>query len=302
MTDNFRASLLMILTMAGFAGEDLFIKLASARVPMGEILFLLGLFGTSIMFAVARLRGARLLDPVLLERPVLIRNASEMAAQFLGFTALAVLPLSLVTSIGQSAPIITALGAAVFLGETVGWRRWTAIAIGLAGVLLILQPGSADFHPAVILSFLAVGCVAARDLATRRCPASLSILQLNFWGYAMTLPTGLAMLITAGQPPVWPSPEDWLLIGGAVTLGVVFYWTLTLALRLGENSVVVPYRYLRLVFVLILAGVFLGERPGTLTLLGTAIVTLSGLYTLYREARLRRRTVLRPSPDPLAPV
>jgi drug/metabolite transporter (DMT)-like permease len=217
-------------------------------------------------------------------------------------SALALLPLSLVTAIGQAGPIVTTLGAALFLVEPVGWRRWSAVAVGLCGVLLILRPGSAAFEPAMILSALAICCVAARDLATRRAPAVLSIMQLNFWGYFMTLPSGVLLMAINGKAPVLPGLLDWAYIGASLVLGVVFYFTLTLALRLGESSVVVPFRYTRLIFALALAAAVFGERPDMLMLVGIALVTVSGLYTLLREARLRRRGVLRPSPDPVAPV
>ncbi|MCR8723686.1 DMT family transporter [Frigidibacter sp. ROC022] len=302
MNDNLRAALLMIAAMAGLSAEDLFIKMLLDRVPMGEILLILGTGGTLAMFVVARIRGDRLLDPLMLSRPVLIRNGAEMAAQVLGFTALALLPLSLVTSIGQAAPIVTTLGAALFLGEVVGWRRWSAIFVGLIGVLMILRPGSEAFQPAMILSALAVCCIAARDLATRRAPRELGTMPLNFWGYATTIPSGLLMLIFGGQAPVWPEPMDQVILAAAVVMGVSFYFILTLALRMGESSVVVPLRYTRLVFVLILAALVLGERPSAMMLAGAALVTLSGLYTLLREARLKRRRRQRPSPEPMPPL
>ena len=226
LTDNFRASLLMVLTMAGFATEDMFIKLAAERVPVGEILLLLGIGGTAIMLAIARVQRTDLLAPELLCAPMLIRSGSEMLAMMFGMSALALLPLSLVTAIGQAGPIVTTLGAAVFLAEPVGWRRWSAVAVGLAGVLLILRPGSATFEPAMILSALAITFVAARDLATRRAPAVLSIMQLNFWGYLMTLPTGLLLMAINGKAPVMPEPRDWAFIAAALALGVVFYFTL----------------------------------------------------------------------------
>ncbi len=302
MTDNFRASLLMILTMAGFAGEDLFIKLASARVPVGEILLIVGAGGTTTMFLIARANRVRLCDPLMLVPAMLVRNGAELMTQVFGFAALAALPLSLVTSIGQAAPIATTLGAALFLREAVGWRRWSAIGLGLIGVMLILRPGTAAFRPEMALSAMAMLCVAARDLATRRAPKALKVMQLNFWGYLTTLPSGLLLLATQDKPPVWPEPRDALLIFGALVLGFCFYWTLTLALRLGESSVVVPYRYTRLVFALVLSSLVLGEHPAPTMLLGTALVVGSGLYTLFREARLGRRRRLRPSPDPVAPL
>jgi drug/metabolite transporter (DMT)-like permease len=300
LTDNVRAALLMIVTMAGFALEDLLIKILSARMPVGQILLVLGFAGSLVMFVMARLGRSRLLDPALLERPVLIRSGAELIGQILGFSALTLLPLSVFTSIGQAAPIVTTLGAALFLREEVGWRRWSAVFVGLIGVLLILRPGSAAFHPAMILVALSVVCFAARDLSTRHISRGLTVMQLNFWGYATTLPAGLLLLATSGLPAVWPTPVEALMLLATLALGISFYWTLTVALRMGESSVVVPFRYTRLVFVLILAAIFLGERPSATMLTGTALVTLAGLYTLIREARLKRR--LRPSPDPLAQV
>jgi drug/metabolite transporter (DMT)-like permease len=292
----------MILTMAGFAAEDVFIKLAAERVPVGEILLLLGIGGTAIMFVIARVNRTDLLSRDLLCAPMLIRTGSEILAMMFGMSALALLPLSLVTAIGQAGPIVTTLGAALFLAEPVGWRRWSAVAVGLCGVLLILRPGSAAFEPAMILSALAITFVAARDLATRRAPAVLSIMQLNFWGYFMTLPSGVLLMAINGKAPVLPGLLDWAYIGASLVLGVVFYFTLTLALRLGESSVVVPFRYTRLIFALALAALVFGERPDAPMLAGIALVTLSGLYTLWRESRQRRRPPVRPSPAPGAPL
>lgn len=298
MTNNVRASLLMIVTMAGFAIEDLLIKILSARMPVGQILLTLGIGGILAMFAVVRIRRERIFDPALLERAVLIRNFTELAGQIFGFSALVLLPLSTYTSIGQAAPIVTTLGAAIFLGEIVGWRRWSAVFVGLIGVMMILQPGGDGFHPAMILVAISVLCFSARDLSTRHISPGISVLQLNFWGYATTLPAGLLLLLTSELPPVWPDAAESLMLAATLALGVTFYWTLTAALRMGESSVVVPFRYTRLVFVLILAAIFLGERPSWTMLAGTLLVTLAGLYTLLREARASRRQ--RPSTDPYA--
>jgi drug/metabolite transporter (DMT)-like permease len=302
MTDNLRACLLMAATMAGFAFEDVLIKLAARTVPVGEVLLLLGIGGTAVMAAIVRWRRHRFWAPELASTPFLIRTVCEAAGMMLGMTALAVLPLGLVTAIGQASPLLATLGAALFLGETVGWRRWSAVLVGLAGVLLIVQPGEAGFQPLVILSLLAVVCIAARDVATRRLSARLTTLEVNFWGYAMTIPAGLVLLAISGDDLVWPGGAEWLMILGAQVLGVIFYYTLTLALRLGESSVVVPFRYSRIVFALVLAALVFGERPDTLMLAGTALVVLSGLYTIWREARLRRDLRRRASPDPVAPL
>jgi drug/metabolite transporter (DMT)-like permease len=302
MTDNLRACLLMVATMAGFAVEDVFLKLGAQSVPVGEILLLLGIGGTAVMAALVRARRQRFWAPELASPPFVIRTVCEAGGMMLGTTALAVLPLSLVTAVGQSGPILATIGAALFLGETVGWRRWTAVLVGLAGVLLIVKPGAMGFQPQVLLSVLAVCCIAARDLATRRVPAGLTTLELNFWGYAMTIPSGVVLMAVSGDPWVWPSAFAWICIGITQVLGVTFYYTLTLALRLGESSVVVPFRYSRIVFALVLAALVFDERPDLAMIAGMVLVTLSGLYTILREARLRRRPRLQASPDPVAPL
>ena len=290
MTDNTRACLLMIASMAGFAGEDLFIKLAAETLPVGEVLMIVGLGGTLVMLAVARAHRVSLFDPLLLHPAVLLRNLGEAGVLGFGFTALALLPLSIISSIQQAAPLVTTMAAATVMGEQVGWRRWTAVIIGLIGVLLILRPGSAAFDPAMLLAACAVLAMSLRDLSTRRVPRGLRTVQLNFWGYSITLPSGLIMLLAEGGQPALPDTQATVYLAAATVLGVVFYFTLTMALRLGEASLVIPFRYSRLLFALILAMIVLGERPAPLAYAGMALVIGAGLYTLLREARLGRRT------------
>ncbi len=300
MTDNFRASLLMVATMAGFSLEDLLIKQVSGTVPVGQLLMMLGVGGAGFFAAVSVALRRSLWTPVLTSRPVLLRNGAEMIATMTGLTALTLLPLSLVSSVLQAAPLLVTIGAAVVLREAVGWRRWGATLVGLAGVMLILRPGAAGFDPAVWLSVIAVVALAARDLATRATSAAISTLQLAFWGYGLSIPSGVILFVLLGQPLVWPGPGDWAMLAGAQVLGIVFYYTLTLALRIGESAVVVPFRYSRLVFALALGVLVLGERVDGLMLAGLALVTASGLYTLLREARVQRG--MRASPVASRPV
>lgn len=288
MTDNLRASILMILTMAGFAVEDLFIKMASLRMPMGQILAILGTLGMVGMAVMARRHGVRLLDRNMLNRPFLIRSCGEFAGIALAYRALSLLPLSVATSIGQASPVAVTIGAALFLREPVGWRRWSAVAVGLLGVLLIVRPGSEAFQPASLLAVGAVFAFGARDLATRLCPPTLATAQLNFWGYAAAPFGALVITLAERQPWVLPEAAEWALVLSAAVIGASFYWMLTVALRLGEASVVGPLRYTRIVFVLVLAAIFLGESLDSAARWGLLLVIGSGLYTVAREARLRR--------------
>ena len=288
MTDNLKACLLMVATMAGFSLEDLLIKQVAGVIPVGQIVLTLGIGGSLFFALVSALLRQPLWNQGLKSRPVLLRSVAEMISTMAGITGLVLIPLSLASSILQAAPLLVTIGAALFLGEKVGWRRWTAIGVGLIGVMLILQPGAQGLNPGVWLSVLAVICVAARDLATRVIRASITTLQLAFWGYGLSIPSGLLLLAIQRPTLVWPDPKATAMLAGAQALGITFYYTLTLALRLGQSSAVVPFRYSRLVFALALGVLVLGERVDAAMIAGLALVTASGLYTLLREARLAR--------------
>lgn len=285
--NNLRGILLMVASMAGFAMEDAFIKAASATVPVGQILVFLGLGGTTIFGTLAMSRGLRLLSPMVLQRPVLLRNLSEMVATMTFVSAIALAPLSTVSAILQATPLAVTLGAALFLGAEVGWRRWTAILVGLAGVLLIIRPGAADVEPGLVLAVISVVFLAARDLATRAVPASVPSMLLATYGFASIVPAGAGLLLVSGGAVV-PDPQAALALAGALAVGVFAYYAIVAAMRVGDIAVVTPFRYSRLLFAVAIGVVVFGERPDAATLAGAAIVIASGLYTLIREARLAR--------------
>jgi drug/metabolite transporter (DMT)-like permease len=122
---------------------------------------------------------------------VLWRNGGEMIGSAAFVTALALTPLTSATAIFQATPLVVTFGAAMFLGETVGWRRWTAILVGLCGVILIIRPGMDGFDINSLWSVLAVIGLSARDVATRRIPQSISTVQLAAWGSAAVGLSGL---------------------------------------------------------------------------------------------------------------
>lgn len=286
--ENLRGIALMVASMAGFALEDMFVKQIAEVMSVGQILATLGLGGALAFGAMAMMRGQRLWSRALLTRPVLLRNLGEVTGT-LGFVyALALTPLAVASSILQATPLVVTLGAAVFMGAQVGWRRWSAIAVGLFGVLLIVRPGLSGFDPAALFAVLAVFGLALRDLATRATPRSVGSLQLSTYAFAMLVPLGLG-LMAMGDGPVPVDAATWALLAGALVMGVAAYYAIVEAMRVGEVAVVTPFRYTRLIFALIIAMLVFGEQPDTLTLAGAAIIIGSGLYTLWREARLSRK-------------
>jgi len=288
MSENLRGILLMVVAMFCFAIEDLFIKKMGAALPAGQIVMLLGVGGTLAFGLLAWRRREQVFARRLLSRIVLLRNLGE-ALGAVGFvTALVLIPLSSATAILQALPLAVTLGAALFLGEPVGWRRWSAIVVGFAGVLLIVRPGLAGFDPYSLFAVLGVAGLALRDLTTRVVPRDISTLVLSVWGFLVLVPTGAVLLAISGGALV-PGGVQWAQLAAGVAMGVGGYYTITLAMRMGDVAAIAPFRYSRLVFGLSIGIVVFGERPDGWTLAGAALVIGSGLYTLAREARLGRR-------------
>jgi drug/metabolite transporter (DMT)-like permease len=287
-SDNLRGSLLMVLAMLGFAIEDMFIKFLAGSLPVGQILLLLGAGGAAVFSLYLRARRIPVITPDLLHPAVMLRNLFEIVGTFGFVTAIALIPISTASTILQAAPLFVTMGAALFLGETVGWRRWAAIAVGFAGVILVLRPGFEGFDPLTLYAVLGVVFLSLRDLASRRVPAHVLSLQLAVWGFATLVPLGATVLWVSGQPLVQPNARELGLVAAVVVIGVFAYYALVAASRAGEVSVVAPFRYSRIVFAMIVGVTVFSERPDALTLLGAAIIVGSGLYTLLREARLRR--------------
>jgi drug/metabolite transporter (DMT)-like permease len=230
-------------------------------------------------------RGERVLHPAILTPAILIRAVFEVAGRLFYTLAIAFTPLSSASAILQATPLVVVMGAALIFGERVGWRRWTAIGVGFAGVLIILRPGLEGFTPLSLLALLGMLGFAGRDLATRAAPPILSNMQLGVYGFAMMVPTGAVLLAFSGGAAV-PSALAAAQLLAATVVGVAAYYALTAAMRMGEVSVVTPFRYTRLVFALILGAAVFGERPDAATLLGSAVIVGSGIYTLLRSRRV----------------
>jgi drug/metabolite transporter (DMT)-like permease len=298
--DNLRGALIMVLAMLGFAIEDSFIKLLSEDLPVGQIMGLLGIGGASVFAVLVRAQDRELFPRAALSGPVLLRNAGELLGTLGFITAIALIPLSTASAILQATPLVVTLGAALFLGDPVGWRRWTAILVGFAGVMLVIRPGLDGFDILSLFALQGVIGLAIRDLATRRVPATTSSMQLSFLAFLTLVPTGVVLLVVSGTPLVRPEPLHWLLMGGAVLFGVFSYYGIVAAMRVGEISFVTPFRYSRLVFALIISIFAFSESVDTLTYVGAAIIVASGIYTVWRERRTGRKTTAGPiTPLPL---
>ena len=289
-TGNLRGILLMVGSMALFAVEDMFLKFAAASLPVGEIIFVSGLFAIPVFWALARREGHPFFSRDLLRPVILARNAGEVIGSLGYVAALAAVPLSTVSAVLQATPLAVTMGAALFMGERVGWRRWSAILVGFAGVLLVVQPGGSDFRPEALWVLVTVAGIALRDLATRAVPARITTHQISAWGVTSVALLGLAMMAVTGDVRS-PTAVESASLAGAVVFGTAGYWAVVAAMRVGEVSVVSPFRYTRLVFAMSLGILVFAERPDALTLFGAAVIIGSGLYAFARE-RARKRAGL----------
>ncbi|WP_026744910.1 DMT family transporter [Leucothrix mucor] len=283
--DNTRGSLYMVIAMAAFALEDMFIKSAAAQIPVGEILALFGFGGMCAFILLTWRRKERVIHPAILSKPILLRVICEVTGRVFFTLALALTPISSASAILQATPLVVVMGAAIFFGEKVGWRRWMAIMIGFIGVLMIIRPGLEGFEASSLLALIGMLGFAGRDLATRAAPPALSNMQLGVYGFFIMVPTGLVMLLYTGGGVI-PSALSAAQIVGATIFGTLAYYSLTVAMRTGEVSVVTPFRYTRLVFALVVGALVFSERPDFMTLLGSAIIIGGGIYTLLRSRKV----------------
>lgn len=287
LTANQRGTLYMVLAMAAFAAEDALLKHAFTEVPRGLAFTLFGLIAMAAFITLSRRAGEAVFPTEFLSPGLLTRSAIELVGRLFYTLSIAFVSLSLTSVILQATPLVVTLGAALFFGERVGPRRWIAMLVGFAGVLLILRPAPGHFDPLVILPVIGMLGFAGRDLATRASPPHVSARQLGTLGFIVVTLTGLIIWAFDPRPVPAASPDTWGAIFGAAGFGAFAYYALTIAMRSGEIGVVAPFRYSRLIFALAIAMLAFGERPEALTLAGAALIVASGLYTLLHADRRR---------------
>ena len=275
----------MMMSMACFAVEDTFIKLLSARLPATQILFSIGFGGALITLVLAIVLNVNLADKILLNKHVISRTIADLFGALSFTSAMVLIPMSLLASILQATPLFVTLGAAILLGEKVGWRRWSAIFIGFLGVIIILQPGYGSFQLASLLGLAAVLCLALRDVVTRDMATEIPTLTVTFYACLAMGSAGFIAYPFFG-PPIMPTTYETIILICAAIIGLTGYFLLVLATRKGDVSVIAPFRYSRLLFSLGLASLILGEKLTLPILLGGLLVVSSGIYTFGRERRL----------------
>jgi drug/metabolite transporter (DMT)-like permease len=287
MSDTMRGILAMIASMFAFNMGDTLMKVAGTTMPIGEMLFLRGLVSSALIVGYAAAIGAFADTRKVLTWPVFWRTAADSACSVLFFLGLVRISFADASAIGQFIPLMVMAGAAIFLGEAVGWRRWSAAAVGLLGVLMIIKPGTGAFQTASLLIVLSMACVAARDLITRRIPLNVPTVLITVTAALCVTATGAVMSLF--ETWHWPSTGEIGLLatcGCTVLAGYVF---IIIATRHGDTAVVSPFRYTYIGFAMLSSLLVFRERPDIWSWCGIALIVSSGLYMIHRERVVGRR-------------
>ncbi|MEZ5851324.1 MAG: DMT family transporter [Hyphomicrobiaceae bacterium] len=283
---NLRGILFMIGAAAAFAVGDTIMKLLAGTVPTSELILIRGIFVFGGAIVAAYVMGAFAVLHRALTGAMALRAAGDTGGAWCFQLALARMPYSDLSAIGQLTPLTITAASALIFRERVGWRRWTATAIGLMGVLLIIRPGSSTFNWWAIAGVGAVLASTTRDLATRRVDPTVPPPIITMLSSGLTVVTSLFVSLSA----TWVAPPLWV-VGGlfcAAIFSLLGQSCTIIAVRSGDISAVVPFRYAIIIFAIV-SGIFVfGHFPDPLTLTGIVIVCTAGLYTFYREQTLRR--------------
>lgn len=287
MTPTTHGIVLILASVTVFIFNDALIRLSFDYMTPLQAIGLRGVFATLWCVLALLLSGEwrqvhRVMHPAVVARGVL-----EAAAAILYLVALAYIPFAVATAINQSTPLFLAMLAVVLLKEKFGWRRWTAIAVGFAGVLMVIQPAPGDVNIWAILVLLASLAGAYRDVLARSVPANVPTLVVSLSSAVTVALAGCLWILFDGWKPTDPRGVGFV-IGSSLMLACG-YQLLMLALRSGaEFSVLGAFRYSSVLWAIAIGYTVWGDVPNGLAFGGIAVIVASGLYILHRE-RVRAR-------------
>jgi drug/metabolite transporter (DMT)-like permease len=291
----------MMVAMVGLALNDTITKFSSESMNVAQVMLTRGAFASLFVGLLAWQRGALARSRSMLQPLVAVRVMGEVAGTVTFLMALSHLPIANVSAVLQALPLAVTMGAALFFGEGVGWRRWLAIAAGFAGVLVIVRPGFEGFNVFSLLALVSVGCCAVRDLATRSIPEAIpSLLVSTATALAVTATGAVLIAPMGGWTPM--TAQGTVLLALAAVLLIVGYQFIIMAMRLGDISFIAPFRYTALIWSILLGFLVFQDIPDGPMIAGALIIVGSGLYTLYRERIVGwRRTAAESAGPAMAP-
>jgi drug/metabolite transporter (DMT)-like permease len=278
---NRHGILWMVVAMSAFIANDAIVKAVGARLPAAQIIVVRGVMAIALIAMVAQRMGALGRIRENFRGWVLLRAGCEGLGTFAYLAGLFHLPLANVSAINLSSPLFVAVMAVMFLNERVDVGRWMAIIIGFAGVLLVVQPRADDFNVFAWLCVAATLIYAFRDLLTRKLPASTpSILVTLVTATVVWAMAAVVLGATGWTAMAWRDV-------GLLAIGSVFlstgYFSIIAAMRQGEISVVAPFRYISLLWALIIGFVVWGDVPNLVAWSGIGLLVGAGFYMVRKQ-------------------
>ena len=276
----------MLLAGLLMTGNNAILKWLTTGYPVGEIIFIRGIFiWFPIAYFIAR-SGGLLSIRVTRLRLHAVRAGCVAFSAFVYILGLRYLPLADVTAIGFSTPLFVTALATFLLGETVGWRRWSAVVVGFIGIIVITKPTGDVVTLAVLFPIASAFWTGIRDMVTRRMVSTESSNAILITSTAAVMIAGLC-----SAPFGWiaPTPVDFGLMALAGIFSGFGHYFMIEAFRHAEAVIVSPFRYLTIVWAITLGYLIWGDFPDEYVIAGIILVVCSGLYILHREIVVRRR-------------
>lgn len=288
MSPNRRGIIAIVAGTAAFSANDTIVKLVARDFPLGEVLAVRGVMTTLLVGAILVSLGHFTRLPLAMNRLVLVRSGLEALAALSFTTALLHMRLADLSTIILISPLILTALAVLFFQESVGWRRWSAIAVGFAGALFIIKPTPTAFDAWALLGVFCACISAVRDLVTRRLDSGIPSIVVSFMSAVAVMLAGFVLGLWETWRPLG-ARELGLLAASAAFLAAGNF-LVVLAFRGVDLAAVAPFRYSILLWASLLGYFAFGEIPDRWSALGGALIVGSGIYALHRE-RVRGRAV-----------
>ena len=285
---NQRGILAICGSMVAYTVNDAMVKEIARSHPVGEVIFIRGLFTTLLIGSIVVALGYAGELRRALSRPVILRSLCDGLSTACFVVALVHMKLADLAAVLQVAPLILAAFSVLFYRETVGWRRWIAIVVEFIGALFVVKPTPSTFDVWAIVALMAATSSALRETQTRQIDHSIPTIVIAFMGSIAILTVGLLFAPMEDWHAV-PAGDIAMLAAAAVFVGIATY-LMTMAFRGVEISVVAPFRYSYLITSAIAGYLVFSELPDAWSVVGTMLIVASGLYALHREA-VRRRDI-----------
>ena len=285
---NLRAILAMVVSMGAFVASDSCMKLAMEHAPLFELMLMRGLVSLTVCGGLILVTGEAGSIPRMFDRWLVARGVLETIANLSFIFALGYIAIADLTAIVQTCPLFVLLGAWAFRGERLGGQRLVLILLGIAGAMLVAQPGTGAVSPLAGLAFITAIASAIRDLLTPNVPRGMPPLVAAFTVITVLTLTGLVGML-AIETPVVPGTREVLLMIVSGSMAVAGHLLLYLTYRMAEARTVAPFMYTLTIWAVLSGLVVFGEIPNTLAIAGMVLVTLAGLAIIWLDGRQRRQ-------------